>query len=72
MHLSHETHFDFALAYQQAVIKTDIFMKPPRVPPDFVIPDLPTPLSCIINVYKPLIAECLVFPFSKIRMYVQD
>lgn len=32
---------DFVLAYPQAPIKTDIYMKPPKVPPDFVIPDLP-------------------------------
>ena len=33
---------DFVLAYPQAKVKTDIYMHPPKVPPDFVIPDLPT------------------------------
>lgn len=32
---------DFVLAFPQAPVKTDIYMKPPKVPPDFTIPDLP-------------------------------
>ena len=32
---------DFVLAFPQAPIQTDIYMKPPKVPPNFPIPDLP-------------------------------
>ena len=39
----HVRSIDFVLAYPQAPIKTDIFMRPPKVPPDFNIPDLPRP-----------------------------
>jgi Reverse transcriptase (RNA-dependent DNA polymerase) len=43
---------DFVLAYPQAAIKTDIYMKPPTVPPGFIIPDLPTYEKRTTNVYK--------------------
>lgn len=43
---------DFVLAYPQAPIKTDIYMKPPKGPSDFSIPDLPTFSDCFLNVYK--------------------
>jgi hypothetical protein len=43
---------DFVLAYPQAAIKTDIYMTPPKVPPDFVIPDLPTKQLRLGKVYK--------------------
>ena len=43
---------DFVLAYPQAAIKTDIYMKPPKVPPGFVIPDLPSITDRLYNVYK--------------------
>ena len=38
--------------FPQAVIKTDIFMRPPTVSPDFIIPDLPSFVDRISNVYK--------------------
>jgi Reverse transcriptase (RNA-dependent DNA polymerase) len=43
---------DFVLAYPQAAIKTDIYMKPPTVPPGFIIPDLPTHEKRTNSVYK--------------------
>ena len=43
---------DFVLAYPQAAIKTDIFMSPPKVPPGFRIPDLPTMADRTKYVYK--------------------
>ena len=43
---------DFVLAFPQAPIKTDIYMKPPKVPPDFRIPDLPNFVDRFLNVYK--------------------
>jgi hypothetical protein len=33
----HIKSIDFVLAYPQAPVKTDIYMLPPRVPPDFII-----------------------------------
>ena len=42
----------FFLAYPQADIKTDIFMKPQKFPLDFVIPDLPRPADRFGKVYK--------------------
>ena len=48
----HIRSIDFVMAYPQAKVKTNIYMKPPRVPPDFVIPDLPKPMDRIVNVYK--------------------
>ena len=43
---------DFVLAFPQAPVKTDIYMKPPKVPPNFVIPDLPKPQDRYTSVYK--------------------
>eukprot|EP00980_Cylindrotheca_fusiformis_P020590 scaffold7642_cov88-Cylindrotheca_fusiformis.AAC.1 len=48
----HMQSIDFVLAYPQAPVKTDIYMKPPRTPPGFVIPDLPSPLDRVSKVYK--------------------
>ena len=48
----HIQSIDFVLAYPQASIKTDIFMQPPKVPPNFIIPDLPKPSDRYFNVYK--------------------
>jgi hypothetical protein len=43
---------DFVLAFPQAPIKTDIYMKTPKVPSDFTIPDLPSFADRFTNVYK--------------------
>lgn len=48
----HMRSVDFILAFPQAPVKTDIFMKPPKVPPDFIIPDLPKFADRFLNVYK--------------------
>jgi hypothetical protein len=48
----HMQSIDFVLAYPQAPIKTDIFMKPPQVPTDFKIPDMPSKADRFIRVYK--------------------
>ena len=48
----HIHSIDFVMAFPQADIKTDIFMRPSTVPPDFVIPDLPSFVDRITNVYK--------------------
>lgn len=48
----HMRSIDFVLAYPQAPVKTDIYMKPPTVPPGFVIPDLPSPADRSNFVYK--------------------
>jgi Reverse transcriptase (RNA-dependent DNA polymerase) len=48
----HMRSIDFVLAYPQAPVKTDIYMFPPKVPPSFVIPDLPTAADRANNVYK--------------------
>jgi hypothetical protein len=48
----HMQSIDFVLAFSQAPIKTDIYMRPPKVPPDFKIPDLPTMSDRFTNVYK--------------------
>ena len=48
----HMESIDFVLAFPQAPIKTDIFMQPPRVPPNFTIPDLPSYQSRSSSVYK--------------------
>ena len=42
----------FVMAFLQADIKTDIYMCPPTVPPDFVIPDLPSFFARVSNIYK--------------------
>ena len=48
----HMQSIDFVLAYPQAPIKTDIYLKPPRTPPGFIIPDLQRPGDRFLNVYK--------------------
>jgi hypothetical protein len=48
----HMRSIDFILAFSQAPIKTDIYMKPPKVPPGFIIPDLPSFTDRFTNVYK--------------------
>lgn len=48
----HVRSIDFVLAFPQAPVKTDIFMSPPKVPPDFKILDLPKPSDRITNCYK--------------------
>lgn len=48
----HIHSIDFVLAFPQADVKTDIFMRPPRVPPDFSIPDLPSFTDRFTKVYK--------------------
>ena len=42
---------DFVLAFPQADVKTDIYMRPPKVPPDFQITDLPVFTDCFTKVY---------------------
>jgi hypothetical protein len=48
----HMQSIDFVLAFPQAPIKTDIYMRPPKVPFNFDIPDLPSFTDRFINVYK--------------------
>jgi hypothetical protein len=48
----HMESIDFILAYPQAPIKTDIFMRPPKVPPDFCIADLPLPSDRYSKYYQ--------------------
>ena len=43
---------DFVMAFPQAHTKTDIYMKPPTVPSNFVIPDLPKFMDRFTHVYK--------------------
>ena len=47
----HIHSIDFVLAFPQANIKADIYMRPPHVPPDFIIPDLPTYYDKVSKVY---------------------
>ena len=48
----HMRSINFIMAYPQAPINTDIFMKPPKVPPNFCIPDLPSFTDLFAKVYK--------------------
>jgi hypothetical protein len=48
----HMQSIDFVLAFPQAPVKTDIYMKPPTVPDKFLIPDLPSLSDRASNVYK--------------------
>ena len=43
---------DFVTAFPQAATKTDLYMKPPTVPYDSVIPDLPKLMDRFTHVYK--------------------
>ena len=40
------------MAFPQAKVKTDIFMRPPTVPADFIIPDIPVYTDRFTQVYK--------------------
>ena len=48
----HMQSIDFVLAFTQAHVKTDIYMKPPKVPEDFEMPDLPKSTFRFIFIYK--------------------
>ena len=48
----HMESIDFVLAFPQAPLKTDIYMRPPKVQSGFSIPDLPTFSDRFLNVYK--------------------
>lgn len=48
----HMQSIDFVLAYPQAPVKTDIYMRPPRVPSNFTIPDLPLQSDKFTKLYK--------------------
>ena len=48
----HIHSIDFVLAFPQAGIRTDIYMRPPTVPPDFIIPDLPSFFDKESNLFK--------------------
>ena len=43
---------NFVMAFPQSDTKTDIYMKPPTVPSDLVIPDLPKFMDRFTHVYK--------------------
>ena len=43
---------DFVLEFPQADVKTDIFMRHPSIPNDFVIPDMPKSSDRFTKVYK--------------------
>ena len=43
---------DSVLAFPQADVKTDVFMRPPKVPHNFNIPDLPIFSERFTKVYK--------------------
>ena len=48
----HMESIEFVLAFPQAPIKTDIYMRPTKVPSGFSIPDLPTFSDRFLRVYK--------------------
>jgi hypothetical protein len=48
----HMQSIDFVLAFPQAPIKMDIYMKPPKVPQKFDIPDIPSFSDRFTKVYK--------------------
>ena len=48
----HMQSIDFVLELPQATVKTNIYMKPPKVPKDFEIPDLPKFTDRFIYMYK--------------------
>ena len=48
----HIRSIDFVLAFPQADVKTDIYLKPPPVPTTFKIPDLPNISDRFTKVYK--------------------
>ena len=48
----HMESIDFVLAFPQAPVATETYMRPPKVPPGFNISDLPNPSDCFTKVYK--------------------
>ena len=48
----HMESIDFVLAFPQAPVATETYMRPPKVPPGFAISDLPNPSDCFTKVYK--------------------
>ena len=48
----HTKHIEFILSSPISPIKTDIYMKPPKLPTEFEIPDLPNFTDHFIYVYK--------------------
>ena len=48
----HMESINFVLAFPQAPIKTNIYMRPPKVPLGFSIPDLPAFSDRFVRVYK--------------------
>ena len=52
VHGWHMESIDFVLAYPQAPCQSDVFLKPPKVPAGFEIPDLPDPRMRSTHVYK--------------------
>ena len=48
----HIQSIDFVLSFLQVPVKTDIYMKPPNIPKDFEIPDLPNFTDFFIYMYK--------------------
>ena len=48
----HMESINFVLAFPQAPIKTDIYMRPPKVPSSFFILDLPAFSDRFLSVYK--------------------
>ena len=48
----HMESINFVLAFPQAPIKTDIYMRPPNIPSGFFIPDLPAFSDRFLSVYK--------------------
>ena len=48
----HIYSIDVVVDFPQAYVNTDIFMRPPKVPTDFKIPDLPGYADCFTKLYK--------------------
>ena len=48
----HIKSIDFVVTFPQADVKTDIYMRPPKVPSNFRIPDLPAFTDRFTHVYK--------------------
>ena len=48
----HMESIDFVLAFPQAPVVTETYMRPPKVPPGFTISDLPAPSDHFTKVYK--------------------
>ena len=52
VHNWHMEAIDFVLAYPQAPCQSDVYMQLPKVPSDFVIPDVPDPATRATKAYK--------------------